>query len=198
MKKLLFMAAVAVFGLTSVNAQEEASTSGFAQGDVFATGTIAFVSESTGDVKDNGFTFSPKAGYFVSENIAVGVALGYTTTNSEVPNVEDYKTNMFEAGVFGRYYFTPASQFSFFGELGVNFESSKEEQGNAEAKANGFNVGLAPGISYFVSNCLALEASFGVLGYRTNEPDVDNAESTDTFAVGLNLSDINFGITYKF
>ena len=192
------MAAVAVFGFTTINAQEKATTGGFAKGDVFATGSVGFGSEKEGDVKDNTFSFSPKAGYFVTENIAVGVALGLTTTKNEVPNVEDFKTNMFEVGAFGRYYFTPAKQFSIFGELGANFESSKAEQGSNELKNNGFNLGVAPGISYFVSDCLSLEASFGVLNYSTNEDDIDGAESTDSFNFGLNLSDINFGITYKF
>ncbi|MFD2914391.1 outer membrane beta-barrel protein [Psychroserpens luteus] len=198
MKKLLFIAAVAVFGLSNVNAQDEAPAFGFAEGDIFATGSIAFGSESEGDLKTNSFNFSPKAGYFVSENIAVGVALGVTTSKLEEPGFEDLKGNMFEAGVFGRYYFTPAKQFSIFGELGANYETSKLEQGPNELKNDGFNIGLAPGISYFVSDCFALEASFGVLNYATNEDDIDGAESTDTFSFGLDLTDINFGIVYKF
>ena len=198
MKKLLFMAAVAVFGFTTINAQEKTTTGGFSNGDLYVSGTVGFGSEKEGDVKDNTFNFSPKVGYFVTENIAVGVALGLTTTKNETPNVEDFKTNMLEIGVFGRYYITPAKQFSIFGELGANFENSKMEQGSNELKNDGFNFGIAPGISYFVSDCLSLEASFGVLNYSTNEDDIDGAESTDSFNFGLNLSDINFGITYKF
>ncbi len=36
---------------------------------------------------------------------------------------EAYKTNSFGAEVFGRYYFTPANQFSLFAQLGVGYAS---------------------------------------------------------------------------
>ena len=199
MKKLLLLSAIAVFGFSNVNAQEEGeSTKGFSKGDIFVTGSLSFGSESTGDIKENSFGFSPKAAYFVTENIAVGVALGYTSSKDEAPGVEDIEINMLEAGVFGRYYLTPAKQFSIFGELGANYQTSTWEQGPAELDTDGFNIGFAPGISYFVSDCIALEASFGVLKYATSEPDVAGSESTDTFDFGLNLSDISFGMVYKF
>lgn len=201
MKKIL-LSAVAIMAFGFANAQDT-PTKGFAKGDVFVSGSVGFGSEKTGELKSNVFNISPKAGYFVTENIAVGVKLGYTSgkdTNQVGPGTVEVKTNAFEAGAFGRYYFTPASQFSFFGELSAGFNSSKSEIEGVpgESKSNGFNVGLAPGISYFVSNNIALEATFGLLGYNTNKPDFDGAESTDTFNIGANLSDIRFGIVYKF
>lgn len=197
-KVLLSLTALFAFGLA--NAQEATtSNGGFSQGDLFLTGSVGYGNESTGDVKTNTFTFSPKAGYFVSENIAVGLSLAYTSTKDEAPGTPETTTNSFGLGAFGRYYFTPASQFSIFGQLGVGMQSDKTEvEGAGEAKSNGFNVGVAPGISYFVSEHFALEATFGILGYNTSKPDADGAESTDEFNFGLNMSDINFGIVYKF
>lgn len=203
MKKLLLSAAaVMVFGLA--NAQETTGTTGFSKGDVFITGAVGYGSESTGDNETSTFTFSPKAGYFVTENIAVGINLGYTsqteTEEDGLGDTFDTDTNTLEVGAFGRYYFTPARNFSFFGQLAVGMTSSKTEvEGvDGEYKENGFNLGLAPGISYFVSEHIALEATFGLLGYNTSEPDVDGAESTDNFNIGANFNDINFGIVYKF
>ena len=74
----------------------------------------------------------------------------------------------------------------------------KEEQGPLEYEANGFNIGLAPGVSYFVSSNFALEASIGLLSYDTTKPDFDGAESTDTFDLNLNLNNISLGLVYKF
>ena len=51
MKKLLFAAALVAFGFTA-NAQEE-QTFGFAEGDLFISGSVTFSNESTGDFKDN-------------------------------------------------------------------------------------------------------------------------------------------------
>ncbi|WP_299885694.1 outer membrane beta-barrel protein [uncultured Lacinutrix sp.] len=204
MKKLLFTAAIAVLGFTSVNAQEDSSSKGgFEKGDVFISGSVGFGSESQADDKTNGFTIAPRVGFFVSENIAVGAQLSYGSFTDETKvadtTIED-KDTTFGAGVFGRYYFTPDSQFSIFGELAAGISSTKNEQTgvDVDAKSNGFNIGIAPGISYFVSNNIALEASFGVLGYSSDKADFDGAEARNNFNFGVNLSDINFGIIYKF
>lgn len=201
MKKVL-LSAIAVMAFGFANAQD-VPTTGFSQGDVFITGSVGFGSEKTGDFKTNTFNISPKAGYFVTNNIALGVQLGYTTVKDteDTPLGEtEEKTTDLQIGAFGRYYFTPARNFSFFGQLSAGYLSSKTETspGGGEVKSDGVNVALAPGISYFVSDHIALEATFGILGYRTTKPDFDGAESTDNFDFGVNFSDINFGIVYKF
>lgn len=201
MKKLLLSAA-AVMAFAFTNAQETATTTGFSQGDVFITGSVGFGSEKTGDAKTNSFNFSPKAGYFVTSNIAVGLQVGLSSETDKVEtplgDVEDKQTAL-EIGAFGRYYFTPTRNFSFFGQLSAGYMSNKvENDGAPEYKENGVNIALAPGVSYFVSEHIAFEATFGILGYRTLKPDVDGAESTNTFNLGANFSDINFGMVYKF
>jgi hypothetical protein len=207
MKKIILSAA-ALCAFAFSNAQEVTTTEGgegFKQGDFFITGAVGFGTVSNpGDLKSNTFVIAPKVGFFATENIAVGIALGYSNnTADENDGIDTYevKNNTFEVGAFGRYYFTPASKFSIFGQLNVAYATSKTEvdvPGTPEYKANGFNIGVAPGLSYFVSEHFALEATFGVLGYNTAKPDVDGAESTDAFNVGLNLSDINLGLVYKF
>ncbi len=200
MKKIILSAA-AVFAFGFANAQDATTTEGgkgFANGDIFITGGVGFSSESTGDIKENSFTIAPKLGFFVSENIAVGAMIGYTSIKEEDGISEDVKTNQFEVGAFGRYYTTPASDFSFFAELGVAYATMKIEQGDAEAKANGFGIELAPGISYFVGSNWALEAQIGALSYNTTKPDADGAESTDTFGLNLNMTNVTIGVVYKF
>lgn len=188
--------AVMAFGFAS--AQETTTEGGFTQGDIFISGSVGYGTDKTGDAKESTFNFSPKAAYFVTNNIAVGVNLGYTSTKDET-SPQEVKTNSFEAGAFGRYYFTPASKFSIFGQLAAGYVTNKTEvEGQGEYKSNGFNVGVAPGVSYFLSKNFAIEATFGILGYNTSKPDVDGAESTDSFNIGVNMSDINFGLVYKF
>ena len=196
MKKLLFTAAIAVLGFTIVNAQDYTTTTGgFSQGDIFLSGSVGFGNETTGDVKANKFMIAPKAGFFVSDNIAVGAKLGYTSWKADVDGTDTRDENQFSGGVFGRYYMTPSNQFSLFAELGVDYTSSDNKL--ADVKSDGFSTGFAPGISYFVSDKFAIEASFGILGYSTEKADFDGAESTDNFDFGLNFSNINFGIVYN-
>lgn len=207
MKKIILtVAAVFAFGFANAQDKKEGSSEGFAKGDVFITGSVGFGSESTGDVEMNTYSFSPRAGFFVSENIAVGLALGFEGGKDDNGAGTETTTTEFSIGAFGRYYFTPSSKFSVFGELGFNVLSDKVETDttiggttvSTEAKANGFNIGLAPGVSYFLSDSFAIEAKWGVLNYETTEPDVDGAESTDSFNLGLNMDNISFGLLYKF
>jgi len=200
MKKIICSLALLAFGITQ--AQETTtlgvpSTNGFNQGDLFVTGSIGIGSESTGDNKTNSFNISPKVGYFATPNIALGVALGYMSGKEESPGIPDVKTSEFAVGVFGRYYATPANSFSVFGELGVDYIHSKIEAAT-EDNSNAVRVALAPGVSYFISQNFALEAKFGILSYRTDNPDADGVENTDQFNFGLNLSDISIGAIYRF
>jgi hypothetical protein len=204
--KRVILTAVAVFAFGFANAQEtkEATGEGFSKGDVFISGSAGFSSSKTGDFKANGFDFSPKVAYFVSQNIAVGVSLGVNSIKLS-EGAEDLKNNTFSAGAFGRYYFTPAAKFSLFGQLGVNFNNYDSEFQLdpagitlGELKGNGFDVALAPGVSYFIANHFALEATFGMLGYETTKPDTEGAESTDSFVLNLDMATLKLGLLYKF
>ena len=197
MKKIILTVA-AVFAFGFANAQESTGGKGFGSGDIFISGSVGFHSEKTGDQKYSEFTIAPKVGFFVTENIAIGGKLGFSSsTETDFPGA-DIKGTVLSVGAFGRFYATPASDFSFFAELGANYATMKEEQGPLEYEANGFNIGLAPGVSYFVSSNFALEASIGLLSYDTTKPDFDGAESTDTFDLNLNLNNISLGLVYKF
>lgn len=200
MKKILLSAA-AVLAFGFANAQEDTTKGGFSAGDAFISGTVSFGSEKTGDFKTTEFNFSPRAAYFVSDNIALGLELEYMSSKEDVingGNSFEEKMNAFGIGAFGRYYFTPANKFSLFTQLGLGYGHAKVEVADIENKVNGFYVAFAPGVNYFVSEHFALEATFGVLGYSSVKPDADGAESTDSFEIGLDMADINFGIVYKF
>lgn len=199
MKKLL-LSALAVCAFTFSNAQEEKTegNGGVAKGDMMISGAIGFNSESTGDLKENSFTIAPRFAFFVSDNIAVGAKIGFTSTKKDDGSADDIKTNALSLGAFGRYYMTPASKFSVFAELGADYTSYKWEQGDADSDSSGFGLGIAPGVSYFLSDAFAIEASWGMLGYNTNDNGGDDAESTDKIELGLDTKDLTFGLVYKF
>ncbi len=198
MKKVLFIAAFAAVSLTS-SAQ-------FAKGDSYISGNVGFTSSSkklnsTTTVLENktDLSVSPNYGYFVTNNIAVGVGLGYgmNTTKNDATGAKIVDGSTLSAGVFARYYTTPAKAFSFFGNLGVNYTSGTEKLPTS-VKTTGFDVAIAPGISYFVSNRLAIESTIGSLGYSTKKRDVTGAVASSDFGLNLNLSSIRFGAVYKF
>ncbi|WP_347065984.1 outer membrane beta-barrel protein [Flavobacterium sp. WV_118_3] len=195
MKKIILTVA-AVFAFGFANAQEEAKGEGFSKGDVFISGSVGIKSSKQGDDKSTGFEVAPKVGYFVTNNIAVGAKLGYESIKTENAIATTADENTFKVGVFGRYYTTPSSKFSLFGELGAEYWTGKDKI--ADVKENTFDIAFRPGISYFVSNNFALEATVGKLGYNSAKLDVDGAEARNTFDLNVDFSSITFGVLYKF
>jgi outer membrane protein len=198
MKKII-LSIVAVLGLGFANAQDTPE-GGFANGDAFISGGFGFGSSKTGDAKENSFTITPSVGFFVTPNIALGGKLGYVSRTKDNGTIEN-KDNTFSVGVFGRYYTTPASKFSIFGELGVEYQTrtiGDDVKDSKDLKVNGFGIELAPGVSYFLSKSFALEAKWGILGYNTAKADVEGAKANNDFNIGLDLSDITLGLVYKF
>lgn len=190
------LTALAVLGLTCVQAQD-GDVSGFAKGDIFISGQFGYNSEKEGDRKNNTFTITPKLGYFISENIAIGPKLGYQSNSQEFAGGGELDINTFSLGAFGRYYFTPSTKFSLFGEFGVAYQSGKSDNGTTEITIDGFNLGGGPGISYFLNHNFALELFWGILEYSTLEPD-NGGESIDNFNIGVGFDDLNLGLVYKF
>ena len=197
MKKIIFtVAAIFAFGFANAQDKKESKGTGFSKGNVFLSGVVGITSDTHGDDKSNSFGIEPKAGFFVSNNIAIGARLGYFSTKAEDVTGDTQDDGTFTAGVFGRYYFTPASNFSVYADLGFNYVSTDHKLG-AGYKTDGFDVALTPGINYFVSDHFAIEANFGRLGYATQKDDTTGAESYDNFSLVLDLRSISFGLLYK-
>lgn len=192
MKKGLLAIAMAVFTYVGVNAQE--TSNGYQKGDIFISGAVGYSAEEAGSAESNNFEIAPKVGYFVNENIAVGAHLGYQNATAELGGRDTKDLSTISVGVFGRYYFLPTNKFSIFGQLGVDYLTVDDNM--TDTNADGFGFAVAPGISYFVSNHFALEATFGVLGYSSVSPD--GGDSVDSFNFGVDTNNIKLGIVYKF
>jgi outer membrane protein W len=195
MKKIILSAA-AIFAFSFANAQDsKEGGAGFASGDLFVSGAIGIGSTSSGDVKSSSTTFSPSIGYFMSENIAIGARIGFGSTNDDDGSGVEVKTSEFSLGGYGRYYATPSSNFSLFAELGINYTSAEDA---AEIKVNTLGLAFAPGVSYFMSDNWAVEASIAALSYSSAKADVEGAEAANSLNLGIDLTNINFALIYKF
>ena len=201
MKKII-LTVVALSAIGFANAQnKKESNLGFAKGDVFVSGALQFGSDSkVFYYKQDSFVFAPSVGYFVSDNIALGVNLNVGSGSVQATSASGKsKTSTFAAGLAGRYYFTPASQFSLFGELGAAFGTDKFTPviGNV-TKENSFVVALAPGLNYFVSKNFSLETKIAVLSYASQKGDQAGDENASSIRFGGDWSAVTFGVNYKF
>ena len=116
MKKFyLTLAAVAALTFAS-QAQTE-------KGKFIVGGGLGFDTESVKDTdnKSTSFNIMPSAGYFVADNIAVGVGLGYQWNKAEYnaeSSIAEQASSSFAVAPFGRWYSTNCP-VRFFGQLSV-------------------------------------------------------------------------------
>ena len=201
MKKIILTVA-AVFVLGFANAQDKKASAGegFSKGDVFVTGafTIGSTNNKNTEVKTSSFEIAPQVNYFLTENISLGAKIGYSSdkTKNSSATTNDMSTVAF--GLAGRYYFTPASKFSLFTQLGFDYTSTTDNLSDPKVKSNGFNVAFAPGLNYFVSKNFSIESKIAVLGFGSSKSNQTGDNGSSSFNFGGDWRAVSFGVNYKF
>jgi len=191
-----------------------------AKGDIYLGGSLNLSAESSstevGSTNTDGpkifsFGIEPKVGYFISDKISVGLNLGFSSYNRKVENsgTTTKNTNLsYGGGIFARYYVLPTEKFGFFFEAGADLMagSSKTDIGGVETDGPNtlnINAGFTPGIVFYVSNRVALEANYGFLGYNTysekDDSGTQEVKSTDnSFGLDVNPGTFELGVSVLF
>jgi len=204
---------------------------------MFVGGGIGF--DFTGGKTKNGsntqdrpssFTFqlSPKVGYYLSDDLAIGLEVGFITMSRKTPKdlwwgSDDriFSTTGWHVGAFSRYNLVGTEKLSLLleGGLTIGGLKSKEKVGSNTTDGNPssfFTIGVLPVLSYDLSDRLSIEASgdFFRLGFTLHtQKDANNKDykqTTNNFGFGVNainpVSDLNdvssslfrVGLVFKF
>lgn len=181
-------------------------------------GSYEVGSTSTDKTKTTSFGFYPKAGYFLSDQFAVGAQLGIALSNSKTPGTPETVNSSSTIGLtpFVRYYVLQMDKFSIFGQghLGLSLGSQKTKSGNTTTKGpktTTVSLGIFPGVAYDVSDNLSLEIQINALnlGYSlqtvkndNTDPKTKDVTSSFNFGAGLNnivnTGSISVGAIYRF
>ncbi len=211
MKKIIFIAVLAISG--SVYGQ-------VSQGSMFLGGSVGFWNQSskttikaTSTTTDNPgasyFEFRPEFGYFVTDRIAAGLMLDFSSDVWNKTDSTKNKTGEFGVSIFGRYYAPINDKFYFWGQLDLGMGSSKTEvtMGGTTKKAvesSSFGFGISPGFSYFPSTRYGFNFGVGRLGMSSSKNISNPGETTETtvktsnFVAAWDMRAITFGITVFF
>ena len=180
------------------------------------------------DVTSTGYTFkvSPVVSYFIRDNIAIGGRVAYSRGLTDLGNLSlnlgddlsfdlsNYKDkshtvsgsfsirtylNLGDSKRFGL--FNEARVTYGYGQSNVEDGTGDELKGTHQIKQN-LNFGVAPGITCFINNYVAVEAAIDVLGldfkwYDQKTNQVETGKRTNSGAnFKINLLSINLGITF--
>ena len=143
------------------------------------------------------FSIAPSVGFFVADNLAVGINANYQSTNQ-------YDARYYQVGAFVQYYQMVSEQFGFTGTLGAGYQHANYSAGFSD-KQNGFYAGLTPGLVFFPIPKLSVGASIGGLTYSQLSYKANNfigngsdTYSSSTFGANFGLSQLLFSGTYYF
>jgi hypothetical protein len=186
MKKIILASLFFTVLAVSVNAQK---------GSVLIYGNVGISTTKfePSDNKQSTFSFMPGIGYQFNNNWTIGVAGGVSQNKNE-STVGEARINSFAVGPFIRYTKTLSNSFFFFTQLDAQYNSTTNKpSAGGEIKYTGFDLGVTPAIGVKVYKGLALNFSFGSLGYTTEKLEGgSNKSSNFQFSLG---SQANFGVS---
>ena len=179
------------------------------------------------DINSNGYTISvnPNFLYMIRDNIGVGLSFSYGRTlldmesanmsMSEISmSVNDYYrlSQSFTGALAFRPYIPlgKSGRFSLFAqvELGFSTTTSKNTASiSSDPKGTFTNkykilLGVNPGISAFITNHFAIEASVGILGFnytwanQKHNQVANGSHSLSDASLMLNLATLSLGLAY--
>jgi hypothetical protein len=209
MKKIVY---VLLTALISIGLQLEAqvtSSGNFVIGSTFGLSTAkSKITQDSGDGEEevdnpssSQFSFSPRVGYFVIDNFAVGIQMDYTSSEVKQPNLDRTTDSDLLFGPFARFYLPVGDDMGLFLEAGFGFGNSNDEKYiGAERQSintNIFAYGLGPGFTIFSSQAVGVEA---LLKYNYARSDFDTeiggiARKTTT---RTNQFDFSVGVHFYF
>jgi hypothetical protein len=227
MKKIAlstFLAAATIFG---ANAQTSQGTLFFGGGLGFSSSSQKATAKSGGTTvetdgeKSTEFSIVPGVGYFVADKLAIGLDLSVSTSSVKTPdpgpgNAGDYEKvsgTTFAFRPYARKYWMLADNFGFTGTLGVGvgFGSSKVEtkSGNTTVtndgpKVTNLEIGVTPGLVFFPTNKVGLEANFGFVGYSSTTAKTDlggggeRKVNSSTIGLGANSISPTFSLGFRY
>jgi hypothetical protein len=210
MKKTFMIVALA---LTAMVSEAQISKGTIAAGGSFnfdRTGTS--VQAGSISVQGPSYTFfelTPRVLYYLSDNLAVGGEIGFVM-QSQKQGTASERTSVFTLAPMARYNLPVTERFGLFvdGRMGFGFGGTKETVGNRTEEGPSvfrFDLGVSPGMLYFLNEKIAIEARFGRLGYsaesQTETETYGNTTSTfksssGNFILNLKTTSLGFGFLY--
>jgi hypothetical protein len=149
------------------------------------------------------FTLMPLGGYFLNDRIAVGAGLGWDTQITKDPQstIEKSTSSKMVFTPFGRYYLLSGTGGIFAeASMGFSFGTNKTYSADVVDSENVFEFSmlLSPGVYYYITPRIALEAKFGWFGFMSNvtKPGDDQKEIHNSFGIDFSPDSFIFGLTY--
>ena len=172
------------------------------KGNVMLGGNAAYDYSKVVDVDGHTqqYTIMPQVGFFVQDNFALGLGVGYSGSTEE--NAMDIKSTVGEFAVspFARLY-KGEGPVKFFGQLSVpmGWGTSKVD-GDKTGTTERYGAAVSPGIAFFPTERLGIELSVKGLYYEHTAIKPEAGPSAKANEFGLNVNSLlpTVGVNFFF
>lgn len=176
MKTLTFTLILAIGCYSLAHAQIQ-------QGNIMVGGDITQLNFSLNTGNNFSFTIDPKAAWFIRDNLALGGFINFQLITAKGAG----STINYGIGPLARYYFSDPTievlhRSKYFIEANAGIQGSNPQVG---ASTNGLGIGFGPGLAYFVTPNIGLEALLKwnpIIGFGS-----EAASSSLTFGLGFQI-----------
>lgn len=179
MKKFFVLLALIVVGLFVANTAK-AQNSGWWIG-----GKVGYWHDKADNgVKSDHFFVSPEFGYDFNAKWSLGTSIGYESISAKL-NGEKDDNNAFIIAPYARYKYFNSGILTLFVDGGF---------GIAAGDAEGFQIGVSPGLAVKITDRFSFLSSIGYLGYKKDHFNGGG----EGFGLSLASSELKFGFFYSF
>lgn len=131
--------------------------------------------DSDGDKMTN-FGLIPEVGYFVIDDLAVGLDINVSYTSSKSEEGDKSSTSYMAAGPFVRYYF-PMTKVSPFIELNSSFGKHVDKYEDEDFKTNITSLGGVVGLAFPLGEKVTFDFAAGYNSLMLKEPEDNEANA---------------------
>lgn len=188
MKKTLVLIAVLIMGGANVFAQTQKGDfllgAGTSLDFSFLSSQVSTDSYERDKIKNNSFEFTPRIGYFLANNLVVGIDF-LNSTATEKQDGDKYKTSTFALGPFARVYLGNTNVKPFlhagfgFGKNTEKYNSSSAGYPDNKVKSNLTTYDVGGGVSFFLTSKVALEVGISYGNASSKFTNYYNEDATN-------------------
>jgi len=195
---------VAAFAAVSMNAQVYV-------GGMLGLETQNKLSDSKGEASGMTFQIKPEIGYWLDENMAVGISLGFgTTDNGNFINPEtgsafskgkklDKSATQFTIAPYFRYNVLSFDKVNVFCDGVIGYTLNQLDSDN---KVSHFGIHVVPGVAVNLNDKLSFVTKLGNgLGWSSKKATIMGVDGESQSTIGLDLNSLaglQFGLYYNF
>lgn len=202
MKKVLL--SMLFLATMNMSAQDTEFESPYSKGSFTVGGGFSLSSSENNSVdgdsyESKGYSITPSVGYFIEDNLVIGVNGTYNNLKTEedengVNSTRDYAN--YSIGAYAEKYYNIYKRFFF--NISGDFRYANNDDEENDLKNSFYIVGVSPGISCVINKHMSIKVGFeNIIGYTYRTYENTGGEGS-SYGLKTNLGDSDLSVGFRY